>query len=912
MALDLNNLPDKGTPKLNLSALPDKAPQQQPAQPAPMLDRVASGINRLTAPIGKAVESVTTPLIKTALNIAALPDKAPSLLKPAAEVAAAPAKLALSSLDLLGKGTKALEDVGSLAAEKLPEYGVNPNIAAGVGTLISRAPDIYGTLAGGTSLLKAAGKAASKKAALDAFNKVKVPEINTMAGQAELLPKEAGVAAKPVMKLEQLKAATRQPTGEIFVGHKNGPIQQRYNELLKADRAAAQQFLEEELRKKGFVTKAGEFLSPDQAIAQIEGQGPAAQQGLARELPFPSTQSGITPKPINPEAKGIELSRADIQEINKKGKTNVQVPGEQLNLFSKEVPRGKPTQPFKMPVTSPLLPGADARVKKFATTPITDVSANNPLTSRVEMNKRLGSLEATAYQQYKVMGEQANKAEASTNKIRSTTMPGFKANTIDSETLFNYIESPNKIQFLDELNKIDPSLATRVRAVEPGARRVYDDLLNQVNRVRAVNNEAPIARRENYITHFKELSVLDNVGQLAKAGTPEGDKLASEILKSSNELANNAKYAHLKDITFRYVRRKLSPDFEKDAVGALDKYAKSANRYIHMQPVVNELHASADALEKSAPNAANYIRDQADFLAGKPEFIDQGIEKLFGKEGVKLVHTISQRAKSNILLGNASTVLRQSQSLVPTVSDNRLSSVAKAASNLLDDDMEAFALTHSNVLQARAVEAEGRNIGAGPVGKGLNNLLSQADYQFAKLAWFSKFNDSLASGKPLEMAVKDAEEFAAMSQGHTSLVNTPPILRSKLSQELLAFQNQALANARFISTHLWKGKTTPEVMAAATKLGVTFYALQQLEEEVLGKSRENATDYIPLVSAATRGLTGPGLSVLIDPLKTGSPESFARALIKSAFLVQNKIPAGLAVGKAVSNAVLGAPDNTPR
>lgn len=891
MALDLSQLPDKEPRKLDLTALPDKAPVKQDEPLSPFMAQLKASAEAATQPFKSALNAVSKPIE-----------------------------------DMVTEGPPETVDEAHAAGRQHPsenagDYERSINYPhTGITEL---GPSVDVALAGqlakdvGLGVGKAVGKTIAKKQALKAFNTTRVGEIASMPAQPTLL--EGGEAVKPVMKLEQMKGAIRERSGEISPKHigERGKIQldlQRAEMAAKdaGDTAQAaklkleQKALREEIiRNKGYTTKEGKFVTTEEAVP-LQAQAPG--EAIVHERPFASTRSGIdvSQLPDKPKGMPIQFDRKDILEINKKAKTNLQVPAEQMELLPSAAEKGSVSKPIVIPApASKLLPGAEARINKFATTKIADIDKNNPLTSRVEFNKRLGDLESTAYNQYKDMGKQSNLADLATNKIRIESTPGFKPNSIESETLFNYLENPNKGQFLSELKQIDAPLADKIANAEPKVRAAYDDLLQEVNRVRQVNGEFPIARRNNYVTHFNELGILDRLGQLSKAGTPEGEAIANEVLKSSQELASNAKYASVKDISFNYIRRKLDPDFEKDAVTALANYSRAANRYIHMQPVVNELHASAAALEKSAPNAAKYIKDQADFLGGKVTFVDQAAEDLFGREGIRLIKEISGRAKGNVLMGNVNTVLKQGQGLIPTVADNKLSSVAKAAGDLLNGDMDAFALTHSNVLQARAADTASRAIDAGPVQLRLQNLLSYSDYQVAKFGWLTKFRNALSEGKPIQDAVKAAEEFTAMAQSHTSPVNTPPILRSKLSQEMLAFQNQTLANARFISQHLWKGKTTPERIVAATKLGATLYVLQQVEQAVLGKNKESITDYIPLFGSVSRGLTGPGLGVLIDPLKQPNAEGFLKAAIRSAFLVQQTIPAGGVVGKKVVNAIFG-------
>jgi hypothetical protein len=876
-----------------------------------IVNKLASKIESVTKPIGQAVEKVTAPIGQVAGRMISVAESTPPIARPLAEAAIAPVRV----LQGAGMALGALEKGGEMAAEELGKAGVNPNIAAGVGTLISKAPDIIGTITGGGQLIKLAGKSAARKAALRALND-SAADIAKLPTQVPLPLGEVENVVKPIMKLEKMTAAIKKPTGEIVSGHGRSvaQIQREMFDLEKAGQPeAAHKLFEDTVKAKGLMNAEGKFLTPDEAIKLLEGQGQAAQKGFARELPFISSKSGITPKPVLPAKDAIKFTRQDVLDLNKKAGLKLQVPEEQISLFKKPVSKGVPTEPIvEPPLPSKYLPGAEVRLASFKETPATEIGKRNPLTSRVEYNKKLGKLEDTAYQQYKVMGEQANKAEEATNAIRRSAIPEFKPKSIESETLFNYIENPNKTEFMNQLTNADPTLAQQIKVIEPRVRQIYDELLNKVNRVRQAEGLAPIVRRENYVTHFDEISILDAIGELRKVGTPEGTELAQAIIRSSEEVAKGTKFAHVADITFRHIRRALGQDTEKDAVSALARYSKAANNYIHMQPVVNEMHESANLLKARAPNAAKYIEDQADFLAGKTQFLDQALEDMFGKEATNLLYKISSNAKSNILLGRASTILHQAQGLLPTVADNSLNSVRKGMSSLFNTKMEDFALANSNTLQARALDAASRKIGAGPVRKSLQWMLYQADYQFAKLSWFTRLHELRAKGLPLDQAIKGAEEFAAMSQGHTSLVNTPPLLRAKAVQEAAAFQNQAVANARYLSQHVWKGKKPVEAAQATLKLGTMLYTLQAVEEALLDKQKRTGIveQFAPMMSALTRGLTGPGMSVLINPLKAKTTDSFIKAAIKSAFLAQNVIPAGGLVGEYVAKGVVGEPQNT--
>lgn len=916
--LDLSQMPDKPGKKLDLSALPDQSQTAQEPPQDTMLNRVASGINRVTEPIGRAVEAVVSPFVKTALDISQLPDKVdesaiPDIAKPVvkslASTAVAPVKAGLMGMQAMGAGFEALEKGGEYIAEKGGELGVPPEIAAGVGTLVSKGPDIAATLTGGGQLLAQAGKAGAKTAAKKAFIE-SAEALKALPKQPALLH-EGAETIKPVYKLEQLKAGTKQPTGEIEIGHRSAHIQKAYNDLLATDPAAAKDFLRSELNKKGFLTKEGDFINPDEAIKLLEGQ-PQGGLGFALERPFSSTKSGIEPKllPDQPVKGAIEFDRKDILDINKKAKTNLQVPEEQLDLFERQPSKGKPTSPISMPEKTErsFLEGSKERINEFKVAEnIKDVDPKNPLTSRVELNTKLGALESTATKQLKAGAEQSNLARRDALRVQGEFQKDFaiKPETLDSDVLFTYAESPSKAAAYQQLaTTVGKEEADKVKAAAEYMKKTHDFYWAKVNEVRQQNGLAPIPYRENYVSHFHEFNVLEKLGLTDKVGTAEGAKIIEEL---GRPVTDNI-YGRLKDVVFNHTKRQGDESI-MDAAGSFNRYVNSAENYIKMQPYVNELNATAKTVQSKLPNLAGYIKDQADFIAGKQSAIDAGVEYIFSKPFLQGMYALQQNAVKNVVQGSPKVAMTQLFGELPTFATFPVRDFANGImKQVLDPNLRAVAYNQSQVLKDRAFDLVERNLVAGPVSKQLNNLTSFFDYEVVNHAWITAYLNALRTGAPMQEAVAAAEKFAALSQSLTSPVNTPPMLRSKAIQSLIPLQNQQIAYARYLTQQMWKDKTLTQKGLIAAKAAISGSAIAALQQYMFGDRGEsplNPTNWVPLGGVLQRGMGGPVLSSAGDFVNAKTQEGKIRALIRAAFLIQKPIPAGAQVGRFVEKAVMG-------
>lgn len=551
---------------------------------------------------------------------------------------------------------------------------------------------------------------------------------------------------------------------------------------------------------------------------------------------------------------------------------------------------------------SGMLDGAEKRIAAFAegakATP--DVAATNPLTSRYEMNKQLGTLENTAREQLQT----AAKAEVAGEQISSKKIDhlyktyGFKPESMESAAVKVYGEAKDKLTAQALLRQnVGEAKANKIIEAENYMAKEYKDYLGRLRKA-GLN----IAERQDYHNHINEINILNDVGLMTKAGTPEGEELAKRILTDAEQGKLN-KFMRVLDVPFNHLKRKGGADVD-DAVTGFARYAKESERYIAMQPYVKELQATADAVEGTMPNLAMYLRNQSDYIAGKKQAVDSSIQSIVGPEGFRAFVELTNRMKGNILQANPSVAYSQLFSLPVTAGAVPVKDfVVGAAKSMANPSFRDFMYKNSPVIQSRILSNAERGRYDSAATKSLDAVTAFLDTNIIGHAWAAKFNQLIGEGKPVDEAISLAEEFASMTNGFLSKTNTPEMLRSQTAQSLMPFMNQVLAQSRYVVREMFKGKSLAGKAGTAVKMGLTGSAIgivgSLFDEDKEITDPVNPMNYIPMGPAASRGLGGPVLSTTGRIMNAKSMEERLMEIFKGLLLSQKKIPAGLMVGKGV-------------
>ncbi len=563
--------------------------------------------------------------------------------------------------------------------------------------------------------------------------------------------------------------------------------------------------------------------------------------------------------------------------------------------------------------TNPLLPGAEKRIKAFEDIPSTPVSPRNPLTSRAEMNKKVGELETTATDQWLAGVDAENKAiEAGIHdKAGLQEVTKIKPDTLESQALFHFIENPDKMQAYGTLaSTAGKETADDIAKAEFYIRGKLDSILPEVNKVREANGLAPISHRQDYITHMNEMNILSSLNKLDLLGTDDGAAIAKGLSNADSELAKKVPnlYAKLKEVVFPYIQRK-NEEHATDAISAFNRYIDNAHRYIQTQPYVNELLSSASAVEDKNPNLANYLRGQANFIAGGTSPIDKAAEMVLDKDLIKIAAQLQSNAKGNVITLNPSVPITQLFGLTSTVGKYPLrDSLMASMQSFVDPALQKYALANSPVLQTRALQAAENDLTMGPVSKQSAKLIAWFDYKVAEISWMSAFKNAIKT-KPLPEALNEANEWAAITQSHQGRVSTSPFMQSRVVQTVLPLMNQQVAAARSLLLNTFQGKTLTGKAIAAAKITAFGTAVAALKSAVTGHEDNplSPTNVLPFGGVLERGVGGPILNSMSRLAKSKSGSEAVRNLIRAGFLMQNKIPGGVVVGKMVENTLMGAP-----
>ncbi len=572
-----------------------------------------------------------------------------------------------------------------------------------------------------------------------------------------------------------------------------------------------------------------------------------------------------------------------------------------------------PPSVLKEKPTQPLLPGAEQRIKAFADVPSNTIDARNPLTSRAELNKKVGQLEKTATDQWLAGVDAENKAiEAGLkDKTGLREVTDIKPDSLESQALFHFIENPNKMEAYGKLaSTAGKETADQIAKAADYVRGKLDTILPEVNKVRAANGLDPIVHREDYITHMNEMNILSSLNKLDIMGTEQGAAIAKGIADADGVIrqTNPSLYSKLKDVVFPYVQRK-NEEHATDAINAFDRYMDNAHRYIQTQPYVNELINSASAVESKNPNLANYLRQQANFISGGRSPFDKAAEMIVDKDLLRLAAQLQNNAKGNVITLNPSVPITQLFGLTSTVGKYPLrDSLLASMQSFADPSLQKYALANSPVLQTRALAAAGNDLNMGPVTKASAKLISWFDYKVAEISWMSAFKNAIRT-KPLDEALNEANEWAAITQSHQGRVSTSPMMQSQLVQTVLPLMNQQVAAARSLLLNTFQGKSLTGKGIAAAKIFAYGAAVAALKSAVTGHEDNplSPTNVLPFGGVLERGMGGPVFNSMSRLATAKSKEDAVRQVVRAAFLMQNKIPGGVMIGKQVEKALMGEP-----
>jgi hypothetical protein len=256
------------------------------------------------------------------------------------------------------------------------------------------------------------------------------------------------------------------------------------------------------------------------------------------------------------------------------------------------------------------------------------------------------------------------------NASRKTIYPNVEKTILEYE---------NKIQ--DTTQKIRSKQA-ELKATQKGTTK-YENLKNQINSLHLkkqsyiatiesdeILRNKRVEKRQDYYRHFQEMA--EGFNALRNILSTSSD-IAPKMVGTSDFTKPNAKFSSI-------TQRRTGNKTKYDAIGGLLDYIPTASFMINIDPQIYKFRKMTNDIkdqmgkETYANQAIQFMTEWTNGLAGKQNYIDRATQKTLdsltwgqGRKAIKGLNWLSGRIKSNMILGNMSSVLSQSLNLPQVV-----------------------------------------------------------------------------------------------------------------------------------------------------------------------------------------------------------------------------------------------------
>lgn len=176
-----------------------------------------------------------------------------------------------------------------------------------------------------------------------------------------------------------------------------------------------------------------------------------------------------------------------------------------------------------------------------------------------------------------------------------------------------------------------------------------------------------IPKRKDYYRHFQEMTEgFEALGNIL--ATPS--EISSSLSGISENTKPNAKWLGL-------AQRRLGNKTKYDAVGGFLNYLDSASYAINIDPEIKRIRDFTEEIRNATKEDATanrlieYLTDYANDLAGKTNPMDRYLQKIIpgGRKAMKAISWVTNRIKSNAVLGNFNSAAAQILNLPQGLAD---------------------------------------------------------------------------------------------------------------------------------------------------------------------------------------------------------------------------------------------------
>jgi hypothetical protein len=451
---------------------------------------------------------------------------------------------------------------------------------------------------------------------------------------------------------------------------------------------------------------------------------------------------------------------------------------------------------------------------------------------------------------------------------------GIKQGSTDDQLVHRFAEKRITLDELKGATKNWKNVADAAGYV----RAKYDSYLDQINAAITKYGYDPIPKRENYVTHFQELGLID-------------DMFGGILSLSKEQIPNIMNMIHLNTKPgkqfFQFGLERKGAKFTETALGSLGSYIPSAGKQIFHTDTVQKARTFEKALnaeyeknglDKSQSNFSKWAVDYVNQLSGKSSIIDRGVEGMLGRPIVKLMDFLRGRSSANMVGANMSSALTN---FIPITQSMATTGKVPFTKGLFSSFAAPFQ-RHPEIIDGVQSSFLTRRFGSDKLAPGLSDkvretagLLFEAVDKFtARTVVSGKYFENIDKGMSTEQAMRSADEYAAGVMADRSFGQMPTLYNSKTMGLLTQFQLEVNNQFQFLSKDVPKTNKGNYAKTAAVlaQVAVYGYLFNNVIEQLTG--RRPALDPIDLTMSA------------IDDVQDGKEEALTNALEK----VSNNLP----------------------
>lgn len=348
-----------------------------------------------------------------------------------------------------------------------------------------------------------------------------------------------------------------------------------------------------------------------------------------------------------------------------------------------------------------------------------------------------------------------------------------------------------------ELRKLAPKDVEKIKAAEKWFRKAYDEIIDQVNEVRAKiypgQKDKIVPKRKDYFRHFQEFTELSGLKNVFE--TPSF--IDPSLVGVSEFTRPKAKWASFMQ------KRGMGP-FKNDAVGGFLDYVPAASYSIHIDPHIGKFQKLRQQLAtatgeqgtntKHLNNFLEFLDDYARDLSGKTNPADRFVQKIIpgGRMTFKAVNWLNNRVKANVILGNVASSLSQIANIPQGVAFAKQYSVKGAGKTMASIFTKNEPLAKSGFMKERYGGYGSKLYRQFDTGwlnqpkKFAQWVLETSDRIGTTFIWNSTYEKAVAEG--IKNPVKYADDMTRSLVAGRGVGEVPLLQKSKLFQIAAPFQ----------------------------------------------------------------------------------------------------------------------------